>query len=601
MIKLPTDYLSPEQIYEEALIKASRMYFEAFELDDPREVLAIAEAYNHEATPLLLHFVMFIPALMGHCRDEQQAKWLPDAIELKIVGTYAQTELGHGSYLKGLQTRADYDRKRQVFTLNTPTLESIKWWPGGLGKTANFAIVLAQLHHEGIHRGLHPFIVQIRDLETHHPLPGIEVGEIGPKMGFKAADNGYLRLTNVVIPRTHMLMKNATIDEDGNYQATQETSKLNLGTMLFVRVIVIDMISYNVSKAATIATRYSAIRCQGPNPDADESEPKTREMKILDYSAQMYKLLPAIALGQGFKAVFVSLMTSFKNTTESVSKRADFEMIPMLHAMSSGLKALTTELSSAAIEVCRMACGGQGFLLASGLPRIYANTVAACTYEGENTILYLQTAKYLYKLLTERRNQYASLDEEASSSVGYLIAQQSPSIGDIFSGEEQKFDCHSLCRLFMAAAYYRVHRSVAKVHEKMKVEGFSFEKAWIRSQIELIKGAKSHLIFYFLTKYHEWTLRAQTYDTKVFQVISKLCQFYLLHLIRENEGNFLAVGIPLSYIENSASLMEELMHQLRPDLIPLVDAFDIHDMVLMSAIGKFSSIFISKKVPLKNF
>ncbi len=31
--------------------------------------------------------------------------------------------------------------------------------------------------------GPHAFVVQIRDLETHLPLPGIEVGDIGPKMG----------------------------------------------------------------------------------------------------------------------------------------------------------------------------------------------------------------------------------------------------------------------------------------------------------------------------------------------------------------------------------------------------------------------------------
>lgn len=39
---------------------------------------------------------MFIPALMGLATEDQQAKWLPDALEMKIIGSYAQTELGHG-------------------------------------------------------------------------------------------------------------------------------------------------------------------------------------------------------------------------------------------------------------------------------------------------------------------------------------------------------------------------------------------------------------------------------------------------------------------------------------------------------------------------
>ena len=60
-----------------------------------------------------------------------------------------------------------------------------KWWPGGLGKTANYAIVMCQLVTEGVNRGPHPFMVQLRDEDTHKPLPGIKVGEIGPKLGFQ--------------------------------------------------------------------------------------------------------------------------------------------------------------------------------------------------------------------------------------------------------------------------------------------------------------------------------------------------------------------------------------------------------------------------------
>lgn len=61
---------------------------------------------------------------------------------------------------------------------------SIKWWPGGLGKTATHVILMARLMIEGKDSGPHSFVVQIRDLETHKPLPGVEVGDIGPKMGF---------------------------------------------------------------------------------------------------------------------------------------------------------------------------------------------------------------------------------------------------------------------------------------------------------------------------------------------------------------------------------------------------------------------------------
>lgn len=42
---------------------------------------------------------------------------------------------------------------------------------------------MARLFVRGTDYGPHSFVVQIRDLATHQPLPGVTVGDIGPKMG----------------------------------------------------------------------------------------------------------------------------------------------------------------------------------------------------------------------------------------------------------------------------------------------------------------------------------------------------------------------------------------------------------------------------------
>lgn len=42
-----------------------------------------------------------------------------------------QTELGHGTFIRGLETTATYDPKTQEYIINSPTLTSYKWWPGG--------------------------------------------------------------------------------------------------------------------------------------------------------------------------------------------------------------------------------------------------------------------------------------------------------------------------------------------------------------------------------------------------------------------------------------------------------------------------------------
>lgn len=69
---------------------------------------------------------MFVPFIKGSGTEEQQKKWLPLAYKLQIIGCYAQTELGHGSNVQGLETTATFDPKTDEFVLNSPTLTSSK-------------------------------------------------------------------------------------------------------------------------------------------------------------------------------------------------------------------------------------------------------------------------------------------------------------------------------------------------------------------------------------------------------------------------------------------------------------------------------------------
>ena len=43
-----------------------------------------------------------------------------------------------------------------------------------VGHTANHSIVVAQLYTQGECRGIHTFVVQLRDVETHEPLKSIQ-------------------------------------------------------------------------------------------------------------------------------------------------------------------------------------------------------------------------------------------------------------------------------------------------------------------------------------------------------------------------------------------------------------------------------------------
>lgn len=94
-------------------------------------VVASLPLTRHDAQ---VHESVFIGCLRSQCSDEQAAEWLPKALNYEILGCYAQTELGHGSNVRGIETTATYLPESDEFELHTPCLSATKWWIGGLGK-----------------------------------------------------------------------------------------------------------------------------------------------------------------------------------------------------------------------------------------------------------------------------------------------------------------------------------------------------------------------------------------------------------------------------------------------------------------------------------
>ena len=196
-----------------------------------------------------------------------------------MLGCYAQTELGHGSNVRALETTATYLPATDEIEIHSPTLASTKWWPGAHGRTANHAIVFARLLVGGKDLGIHNFIVQLRDLETHRPLSGVTVGDIGPKIGYNAQDNGFCRFMRVRIPREHMAMRHARLSRGGVYTTAGSVARDVLySTMTLVRAEIVGNCGNALAQACTVAVRYSAVRRQGY---ADEGH----ENMVLEHTA----------------------------------------------------------------------------------------------------------------------------------------------------------------------------------------------------------------------------------------------------------------------------------------------------------------------------
>lgn len=166
----------------------------------------------HGQAPNGVHLLMFYVCVKSMASEEQIKEWLPKIKNLDILGCYAQTELAHGSDVRGLQTTATFDKKTDEFVIHTPNIGAAKFWPGELARMATHGVVIARMIIDGTDYGPMTFLVQFRSLADHSFLPGIETGDIGSKHGYNAKDNGYAIFNHFRVPRSALLSRYIQVD-----------------------------------------------------------------------------------------------------------------------------------------------------------------------------------------------------------------------------------------------------------------------------------------------------------------------------------------------------------------------------------------------------
>ncbi|CAH9120053.1 unnamed protein product [Cuscuta europaea] len=563
-----------KELFKNTLRKATYAWKRIIELRLTEEEAARLRFYIDEPAFSDLHWGMFVPAIKGSGTEEQQQKWLPLAYKMQIIGCYAQTELGHGSNVQGLETTATFDPQTDEFIIHSPTLTSSKWWPGGLGKIATHAIVYARLITEGQDHGVHGFIVQLRSLEDHRPLPDITVGDIGMKFGngaYNTMDNGVLRFDHVRIPRDQMLMRVSQVTREGKYVQSDIPRQILYGTMVFVRQSIVADASSALSRAVCIATRYSAVRRQFGSQNGGQ------EVQVLDYKTQQSRLFPLLASGYAFRFVGEWLKWLYTDVTQKLQS-GDFSTLPEVHACTAGLKSLTTSATADGIEECRKLCGGHGYLCSSGLPELFAVYVPACTYEGDNTVLLLQVARVLVKTVSQLGSGKPPVGTIAyMGRIGHLM--------NCRSKVQQANDWQNPSAVLEAfeARAARMAVSCAKNINKFAIK----EEGFAELSADLLEAAVAHCQLIVVSKFIE-KLQQDITGRGVRQQLEALCAIYSLHLLHKHQGDFLSTN----YITpKQASLandqLRSLYTQIRPNAIALVDAFNYTDHFLGSVLGRY--------------
>ena len=535
------------------------------------------------------HYGLFLPTIASQANDEQKGWWLWPAITCQIIGCYAQTELGHGSNVRGLATTATYDKQTQEFVIDTPTLQSMKWWPGTLGKLATHAIVYAQLllpNEKGTieEKGVHAFMMQIRD-ENHHPLPGIEVGDLGPKQGDNANDTGYMRLDHVRIPREYLLSRFQEVTPEGRYiisEAKEKNPQLHYFTMMSTRGSMVKSSGGYLAKAVVIAARYSCVRRQGFLNTERGVSYMSAERPIIDWEIQRYRIMTQLALTYAIKFSGSWLIHQFAGI-DDLSK---VEGLAEIASTTAGLKALSTYLAAQGIEDCRKCCGGNGYLLSSGVAGLESDFKWQITAEGDWVILILQTARFLLKAY-----QDAMVGKPVPGPVAYLaplskggldIIDKVHPFGNRAMTQKDFFDLDVIQSLFYHRALIAVSAAGSEMQTRIN-NGELLDDARNHTALAFFNAVRAHTFAFMLEHFAGAVRSAEPFDSGCAAALNRLCLLFgLANLIDDQWAGVLTH----QQVQMARSATSKVMEEIRPDIIALTDAFDLPDHVLLSAIGR---------------
>ncbi|WP_108246299.1 acyl-CoA dehydrogenase family protein [Muricauda brasiliensis] len=500
-------------------------------------------------------------------------QYLTDAGKTKLLGCFAMTETGHGSNVRGIKTTATYDKATDSIIIHTPGKNDNKEYIGN-ALHSKMASVFAQLIVDGKNEGVHAILVPLRN-ENHDTLEGITIEDNGYKLGLNGVDNGKIWFNNVKVPRQNLLNKYGEIKDDGSYFSTIKNPNKRfftmLGTLVGGRICVARGALGGSKMALSIAVKYALNRRQF------NDNVKIQEDLIMDYPTHQLRLTPKIAAAYVYHFTLEDMMKCYSDDSQPDKRKIETQV--------AGLKSIITWYANDAIQECREACGGKGYLLENRIADLKGDVDIFTTFEGDNTVLLQLAAK---GVLSDFRAEFNSAG--FASVLKLLQTQLTDKLTAINPLYSNKVDAEHLYnpKFHKHAFDYRTRRLTytlaMRIRDYIK-KGIPSYQAFLKVQSHLLALGKAYSIelSYSIFCDHIEVIT----DLKYRALMEKVGCLYALDQINSDARWFLEQG----YIGNTKSKairqrVERLSTELRPHIEVLVDGFGIPKHCMSAPITK---------------
>ncbi|MBC7630636.1 acyl-CoA dehydrogenase [Aeromicrobium sp.] len=520
--------------------------------------------------------------------EKHHKKYIPDLINLDLLGCFAMSETGHGSDVQSLETTATFDPATAEFVINSPTPSSRKDYIGGAAAHAEVAAVFAQLITKGESQGVHCFVVPLRDTQGND-LPGITTSDDKHKGGLGAVDNGRIMFDHVRVPRENLLDKYGHVDEGGTYTSPIDSTNARfftmLGTLIRGRISVGGSASAATGVALSIAGRYALKRRQF-GPDANH------EILLMDYRMHQRRLLPLIAKSYALRFAqnqLVARMDRVQSSEEPPPPHQQRE----LESRAAGLKAAQTWHSTKAIQEAREACGGAGYLAENRLTTLKGDTDVFTTFEGDNHVLFQLVAK---ELLTSYAQEVGGLDPVglvrfAASTVADVVKERTAAsqliqrLIDARPGKSDDdhdlLDLGTQLSLFEDREQHVLETAARRLRRAGKDKAEAF-KVFNAAQDHVIRAGRVHIDRIVLEAFTAGIARCD--DPEAQDLLRDVCSLYALTTIEEDLAWFMGHNrLADTRAKTVTTLVNELLEKLRPHTLTLIEGFGVPEAALNAA------------------